>query len=231
MIQVESTRFRTEWMMSTLSEIKWRCVGFVGKFILSVWTASSRVTKIGEDRYRELRSQNKPVVLLIWHGRLLVVPYLFRKRGILALISPSEDGEILARIVEGWGKVLRGSSSHSIVKAWSVMRKELDGGGEVIIVPDGPRGPNRKMKLGALKLSQQSGAYIVPFTFAASKKKTLNSWDRFLIFYPFARVIALFGEPILVNPKLRGDELEKERQRIEKVLLKLDGEAASYLKR
>jgi lysophospholipid acyltransferase (LPLAT)-like uncharacterized protein len=215
--------------MSVFREIKWKFIGFLGKLILGLWTITARKTVIGEDRYKELRSQKKPVVLLIWHSRLLVVPYLFKNRGIMALISPSEDGEILARIVEGWGKVLRGSSSHSIVKAWGVMRKELDGGGEVIIVPDGPRGPNRKLKLGALKLSQQSGAYIVPFTFAASRKKTLNSWDEFLIFYPFTRVVALFGDPILVNPKLRGDDLERERQRIEQILLKLDDEAAGYL--
>lgn len=215
--------------MSVFREIKWRFIGFLGKLILGLWTITARKTVIGEDRYKELRSQKKPVVLLIWHSRLLVVPYLFKNRGIMALISPSEDGEILARIVEGWGKVLRGSSSHSIVKAWSVMRKELDGGGEVIIVPDGPRGPNRKMKLGALKLSQQSGAYIVPFTFAAARKKTLNSWDKFMIFYPFTRVVALFGEPILVDPKLRGDDLERERQRIEQILLELDDEAATYL--
>jgi lysophospholipid acyltransferase (LPLAT)-like uncharacterized protein len=216
-------------MMSVLKEFRWKFIGFLGKLILGFWTITARKTVIGEDRYKELRSQKKPVVLLIWHSRLLVVPYLFRKRGILALISPSEDGEILARIVEGWGKVLRGSSSHSIVKAWGVMRKELDEGGEVIIVPDGPRGPNRKMKLGALKLSQQSGAYIVPFTFAAKRKKTLNSWDRFLIFCPFTRIVALFGEPLLVDPKLRGDDLERERQRIEQILLKLDDEAATYL--
>ena len=215
--------------MSVFREIKWRFTGFVGKVILSLWTITARLTVIGEDRYKELRSQKKPVVLLIWHSRLLVVPYLFRKRGILALISPSEDGEILARIVEGWGKVLRGSSSHSIVKAWGVMRKELDEGGEVIIVPDGPRGPNRKVKLGALKLSQQSGAYLVPFTFAARRKKTLNSWDRFMIVYPFTKVVALFGEPMLVDSNLRGDDLERERKRIEQVLLKLDDKAASYL--
>jgi len=215
--------------MSVFNEIKWKFIGFLGKLILGVWTKSARLKIIGEGPYRELRDQNNPVVLLIWHGRLLVVPYFFRKRGILALISPSEDGEILARIVEGWGKVLRGSSSHSIVKAWSVMRKELDEGGEIIIVPDGPKGPNRKMKLGALKLSQQSGAYLVPFTFAAARGKTLSSWDNFLIFFPFTRVAALFGRPIVVDPKLRGDDLEKERQRIEQILLQLDDEAANYL--
>jgi lysophospholipid acyltransferase (LPLAT)-like uncharacterized protein len=219
-------------MMSVFKEIKRRFIGFLGKLILIVWTKSARLNVIGEESYLELRKQNKPVVLLIWHGRLLVGPYFlwkYRKRGIMVLISPSEDGEILARILSGWGKVLRGSSSHSIVKVWGAIKKELDQGGEVVIVPDGPRGPNRKMKLGALKLSQQSGAYIVPFTFAAARKKTLKSWDEFLVFYPFSKVVALFGEPFLVDPRLREDELERERLRIEQLLSKLDDKAATYL--
>ena len=215
--------------MSVLRKLKWRFVGLFGKLILSLWTKSARMTVIGEEHYWELRNQKKPIVLLVWHGRLLVGPYHARKRGILVLISPSQDGEIIANIVSGWFKVLRGSSSHSIVKAWGAMRKELDEGGQVIIVPDGPRGPNRKMKLGAIKLSQQSGAYLVPFTFAASRKKTLKSWDNFLVFYPFSKVVAIYGEPIIVDPNLRGDDLERERQRVEQILLKLDDEAASYL--
>jgi hypothetical protein len=32
-----------------------------------------------------------------------------------------------------------------------------------------------------------------------------------------------------VDPKLRGDDLEIERQRIEQILLQLDDEAANYL--
>ena len=50
-----------------------------------------------------------------------------------------------------------------------------------------------------------------------------------MIFYPSTKVVALFGEPILVDPKLRGDDLERERQRIEQILLKLDDEAATCL--
>jgi len=65
------------------------------------------------------------------------------------------------------------------------MISELKQGGEVIIVPDGPRGPNREMKLGGLKLAQETGAYLVPFTFSTSRKKFLGSWDSFLLFYPF----------------------------------------------
>ena len=108
------------------------------------------------------------------------------------------------------------------------MKNELKKGGEVIIVPDGPRGPDREMKLGGIKLAQETGAVLVPFTFSTSRKKFLKSWDKFLIFYPFTKVVAVYGPPINVDPTLKDDVLEKERQKIERVLIELDEKADRF---
>jgi lysophospholipid acyltransferase (LPLAT)-like uncharacterized protein len=187
------------------------------------------MTVLGESRYEELRHHKRPVIILIWHGRIFLAPYFFRKREIMPLISPSEDGEIVAQIVSRWGyKVLRGSSSHSIVRAWGEMKKELESGGQVILVPDGPKGPNRKMKPGALKLARDTGASLVSFTFSSSKRTSLKTWDHFLIPKPFSRVVVLFGEPISVEPNLTEEDLEKERQRLEHLLVRSDSEADQY---
>lgn len=169
------------------------------------------------------------MIFLVWHGRIFLVPYFFRRREIVPLVSPSEDGEIAARIMDKWGYlIIRGSSSHAIIKAWNQMKRELQKGGEVIIVPDGPRGPNRKIKLGGLKLAQESGAYLVPFTFSTSRKKILRSWDNFLMFYPFSKVVAIYGRPFLLDPTLKEDELERERQKIESLMIQLDERADRY---
>jgi len=65
-----------------------------------------------------------PRCLLIWHGKIFVVPYFFRKRGILALVSPSKDGEFVAKLMDGWGyKLIRGSGSHPMKTAWIEMIK------------------------------------------------------------------------------------------------------------
>lgn len=206
--------------------------GTFGKAVLWLWAKSTRMTVLGKDEYQKLRREGKPVILLVWHGRIFIVPYFFRRRGIMPLVSPSADGEIAARIMSRWGyKILRGSSSHAIFKVWSAMKKELESGGELIIVPDGPRGPNRKMKLGGLKLAQETGAHLVPFTFSTSRKKILRSWDKFLIFRPFSRVVAVYGEPIAINSTLSEGKLELERQKIEKILVEMDLEADSYFDR
>jgi len=215
--------------MSILKNIRWKIIGTFGRAILWLWAKSTRMTVLGEEDYLKLRSEQKPVVLLVWHSRILIVPFFFRRRGIMPLISPSKDGEIAASIMSGWGyKILRGSGSHPIIKIWNEMKKELKRGGELLIVPDGPRGPNRKMKAGGIKLAHETGAYLVPFSFSTSKKKYLNSWDNFLMFYPFSKGIAIYGKPIRLDSNMEIDELEKERQRIEHLLVELDNKADHY---
>jgi lysophospholipid acyltransferase (LPLAT)-like uncharacterized protein len=215
--------------MSFWERLRWRFVGTFGKAIIWLWFKSTRMKILGDSDYWALRKARKPVIFLIWHGKIFIVPYFFRKRGIMPLISPSKDGEIPARIMDGWGyKILRGSGSHVVKEAWLEMKKELQSGGEVIIVPDGPRGPDRKLKLGCIKLAAETGAALVPFSFSASRKKVLKSWDRFLIFYPFSNVVAVYGRPAEICPGLTDGELEAERQRIESLMVKFDRDLDGY---
>jgi len=209
--------------------IKWAFLGAFGRAVLWLWIMSTRRIVVGSEDYRELRRDGKPVVLLIWHGRIFMVPFFFRNRGITPLISPSRDGEIVARIMAGWGyRILRGSGSHSIVAAWKEMVRELRRGGEVIIVPDGPRGPDRKLKLGGLKLALETGARLVPFSFSTSRKKVLHSWDHFLLFPPFSKVVVMFGRPITLDPGLNPADLAEAGKRIEKEMIALDAKADHY---
>jgi len=215
--------------MSFFRKLRWNLIGILGKLALWIWAKSTKMKIIGQERYKELRDKGKAVIFLVWHGRIFIVPYFFRKRGIMPLISPSKDGEFPAQIMSRWGyRNIRGSSSHAVIKVWNRMKNELKKGGEVIIVPDGPRGPDREMKLGGIKLAQETGAVLVPFTFSTSRKKFLKSWDKFLIFYPFTKVVAVYGPPMNVDPALKDDDLEKERQKIERVLIELDEKADRF---
>jgi lysophospholipid acyltransferase (LPLAT)-like uncharacterized protein len=215
--------------MSVLRKIRHNLTGILGKWILWLWAKSARTTVIGEEKYKELRTRKKPVIILIWHGRIFFAPYFFRRRGIMPLVSPSEDGEIIAQIIARWGyKALRGSSSHSIIRAWNEMKRELEKGGELIIVPDGPRGPGREMKPGAVKLAKETGAILVPFTFSSSKRKILKSWDGFLIPRPFGKFVAIYGNPLSVSPDLNDQEMRKKLREVESYMIELDREADAF---
>jgi hypothetical protein len=215
--------------MTRWQNFRWSAAGVLGRRLLAVWTRSCRSRVVGAEEYEKARSGGKPIIFLIWHGRLLIVPVFFRHRGITAFISPSRDGEYLARIGTRWGyRTIRGSSSHSVVRAWAEMKQVLKSGGELIIVPDGPRGPARKLKSGALKLARDTGAWLVPFSFSASKKRFLKSWDRFLLFSPFSRLVAIYGSPIVVPPAADEAALEKLGEDAERRLIALDAEADAY---
>jgi hypothetical protein len=208
--------------MTAWEEIRWKSVGVLGRFVLRICAQTSRIKVTGEEGYRKAKDEGRPIILLIWHGRLMLVPYFFRKRRIMGLVSPSKDGEIIAQIAIGWGfRIIRGSSSHSIVRAWVEMKKELLRGGELIIIPDGPRGPDRVLKAGCLKLAQETGAVLVPFSYSASRKRFLKSWDRLLLFYPFSSILAVYGQPMTVKPGLDEQAFELERQCVEKALTNL----------
>ncbi len=208
--------------------LRWTLTGILGKALLWLWGTSSRFEVHGGAAYAKLRGERRPVIILIWHGKILHAPYFFRRRGIVPLVSPSADGEIIAQIVERWGyKTLRGSASHVIAKAWQEMLRELRAGGELIIVTDGPRGPDRVLKPGCIRLAQETDAVLVPFTFAAARERRLKSWDRFMLARPFSRVAAVYGSPLSVSADARGEALEAERRRVEEAMLRLEAEAES----
>lgn len=215
--------------MSLAQKIRWFMIGTLGRWILFLLAKTTRRIVQGEKTYLELRQQGQPVIVIIWHGRILYSAYFFRNQGGMPLISPSRDGELATQILDKWGyKILRGSSSHSVVGPWKEMKMEMERGGEIYMIPDGPKGPNRKLKMGSLKLAQETGAPLVPFTFSSSRKKFLRSWDRFLVFYPFSKVLTLFGEPIHIDPELWGDDLETARKRVEQTLIDLDDAADRF---
>jgi len=150
------------------------------------------------------------------HSNPLVSGWISRQDNFMVV------GQIHQNDYTGKGRVRsveKGGKAHHFSRlAWA----------HLIIVPDGPRGPNRKMKLGGLKLGQEASAYLVPFTFSTSRKKILSSWDNFLIFYPFSKVVAIYGKPFLVNPSLKEGKLENERQKIENFMRQLDERADRY---
>ncbi len=113
-------------------------------------------------------------------------------------------------------------------RAWLEMKNKLREGAELIIIPDGPRGPDRVFKPGGLKLAQETGAILQPFSFSASRKRFLKSWDRFLFFYPFSRIVAVYGKPIKADPAMDEEWFERARLEVEKALTALDAAADSH---
>ena len=140
-----------------------------------------------------------PTVFCFWHESLLAAAWRFRGMGIAILISRSFDGELIARIVERLGfAAVRGSSSQGGAAGLRGMVGAFAAGRICAFTADGPKGPRRVAKAGAVQLAELTGApWVGCFHPAAERCWRLRSWDRFAIPKPFSKV--RFGWPAHVG--------------------------------
>ncbi len=162
----------------------------------------------------------------LWHNRLLIFPLVLRRffpqRHGAALISASRDGDLLADGVQRFGyDVIRGSSSRLGASAILQLTQVLASGRDVVITPDGPRGPAYELGPGIIFLAQKSGAAVLPMNLEYSHCWRLGSWDRFIVPRPFAKVRVLINRPHRVRPTLTPEEFESERRAVEDAMMEL----------
>jgi lysophospholipid acyltransferase (LPLAT)-like uncharacterized protein len=181
--------------------------------------ARSLVIRREETPVAPLWRAGTPAIYATWHGRILLLPYLYGWRRACVLASPSRDGEIVARFVARFGlEPVRGSSSRGGAEALRLLLRALDRRRDVVVVPDGPRGPREMAKLGVVVLARLSGAPIVPIAIGVSAEWRLRSWDEFRIPKPFARCVLRFGDPIRIAADADRSAQEAARKEVEAVL-------------
>ncbi len=163
---------------------------------------------------------------VLWHNRLLLLPSVlqrfFPERRGAALISASRDGALLADLVQRFGyDTVRGSSSRKGATAMLQLAEVITSGRDVVMTPDGPRGPVYELGAGIILLAQKSGALIVPINMEYSSCWRLKSWDRFILPRPFSKVRVIIGRPHRVAQTSTDAEFERERVRLQETLMQL----------
>jgi lysophospholipid acyltransferase (LPLAT)-like uncharacterized protein len=197
----------------------------IGFRILQLWARTLRYEM--EDRAGIV---GKPIgenyIGALWHNRLLIFPFVLRRffsnRHGAALISASRDGELLADAIKRFGyDVVRGSSSRLGASAILQLADILASGHDVVITPDGPRGPAYELGPGIIFLAQKSGAAVLPITIEYSSCWRINSWDRFIVPRPFAKARVIIGHPHQVRPTSTDKEFEGERLSLQDAMMAL----------
>jgi lysophospholipid acyltransferase (LPLAT)-like uncharacterized protein len=197
----------------------------LGFWLLQIWARTLRYEV--DDRAGVV---GKPVtenyIAALWHNRLLLISFALKKflpqRPGAGLISASRDGDLIADLTQRFGfEVVRGSSSRLGASALRDLENVLASGRDVLITPDGPRGPAYRLGPGIVFLAQKTGAAVVPINLEFSNCWRVNSWDGFILPRPFAKVRVILGPPHRVTATTTPEEFEAERLSLQKATMAL----------
>ncbi len=170
-----------------------------------IWLTTSKkfhfITPIGEEQH----------ICVCWHGELFMSPqayrYIHKKHKASAIISQHFDGSLIADTLSLLSiRPLRGSSKKGAKKVLLEAFRAVKNGEEVLVTPDGPRGPRHSMSDGAIGLAVKSKLPIFIMNFKCSSYWQLKSWDGFVIPKPFSKI-----DFYIQSISLEGMELEEAR--------------------
>ena len=159
-------------------------------------------------------------ILTLWHGHIFYLFYHLRRRpDFHLLISPSVDGDLLARLARLMGySVIRGSTFKRAVSSTRSLIKVLRRGERIIIIADGSRGPRLKVQSGCIQIAGITDSPLIPMTYGATRKIELNTWDRFVLPLPFTHCTINFGNRISVPHRADGKIIQEKQKELEQSL-------------
>lgn len=155
--------------------------------------------------YRGKKLDEKPYVILFWHGKLALMPFAFRyfkfkNKKVYVMISHHRDGEKIAKIIEFYGlKKVRGSTYKGATNALRAAFKVLDEKDDIVITPDGPRGPYHSISDGSVLLAKKKNVKIRLLNYEASRFWEFKSWDKMILPKPFSRIVYSLSEPLDIS--------------------------------
>lgn len=155
--------------------------------------------------YSDTKLTNKTCFLMFWHDRLAMMPFVKRhwwpkNRQTNVIISDHKDGEIITRVIKRFGiGAIRGSTSKGGARVLAQSFKDIDNGIDILITPDGPRGPRHSISDGSVIIPQKKNIPIQILNYEASKFWQFKSWDKMILPKPFSKIEYFLSEPFYIT--------------------------------
>jgi lysophospholipid acyltransferase (LPLAT)-like uncharacterized protein len=170
----------------------------IAAFFIRLAFRTTKWTVIGEHFPEEYHKTGRPFIVCLWHDRLMLAPRVWKwKKPLHVLASDHGDGRFIAKVVENFSMpAVYGSTGKGFTAAKKLIQL-LRKGEYVAIIPDGPRGPRHKLYPGVIAIAKLAKADILTYSFCVKRYRRLNSWDRFIIVWPFNRGVMVWNKPVL----------------------------------
>lgn len=189
-------------------------------------------TYVNSEKIFQYNKEGKQMMVCFWHDHMVLSPYCYRGKKVYIMASQHKDGHLVGLAMKYFSHLdyVLGSTTRGWLGGVKDMLRVAKNNNDLALTPDGPKGPRHEAKLGAIGIAKLTGLPIFPAAFVAKRKKFFNSWDKFMLPYPFNKAVYIYGEPISVGRKATEDEMEEARLKLEQSLNKLTAEAEDYFK-
>ena len=194
-----------------MKQIKINIISFIGKRLFQILFYLNKIVITGEEHLLNLINSDKPIMVCVWHGRLLFPSWYIRLKttNLYAIAGRHADAEIMAKILKKWGyELIRGSTRKGGKAVVQKMAEVFKNSGIVAVTNDGPKGPARIAKAGSTGLALKYNVQIITITGSATKYWQMKSWDRFMLPKPFGRIQLIISPPLDNTEKLKSAEEE-----------------------
>lgn len=173
---------------------------------------------------------DQPFIYSVWHDSAVIAAFGGRHIRTVALTSRHRDGAFVTNVLRFVGvTVVRGSTGKHGASALRTIIKEAHGS-DIVITPDGPRGPRRQMSPGAIYLASRTGRAIVPTSFHCSNAWHIpGSWTELRIPKPFSRVRLIAGTPIPIPGDVERHQLDHYVRAVQARMDELDDHASNWV--
>lgn len=193
--------------------------------LMRLWRPTLRIKRINYQSFRDPKIQAQRPVVVLWHDEIFPLILAHENEGMVCVVSQSQDGELLAQVLERFGFLTaRGSSSRGGMRALVAAKRLMDQQGiGAIFTADGPRGPRHEVKPGAVFLAARCASPVIPVRVLMHRAKVFHkSWDKFQLPLPFSQCTIIYGDPLYLAANAhQGDNLVPACLRIEQAMKSL----------
>ena len=185
-------------------KIKITLTSFFGQWLFQLLFKLNKIEVKGEENLINLINSGRPIMVCVWHGRLVFPSWYLRLKttNVHAIASRHTDAEIMARILRRWGYgLIRGSTRKGGKAVVKKMADIFKNAGIIAVTNDGPKGPPRIAKAGSTGLALKYNVQIVTITGSATKFWQMKSWDRLMLPKPFGTINLIVSPPLDISEK------------------------------
>ncbi|WP_299356821.1 DUF374 domain-containing protein [uncultured Shimia sp.] len=168
--------------------------------------------RIGFEPMEESLKAGEPVIVVLWHQRLMMSPYLFPTDlgRIFTLTSRARAGRMAGLFQTRFGMetIAMESGKRGVTTSRKILGK-IRQGYSIGIAADGPKGPERVCSTVPLVWARTSGKRVFVVTFSADKVCALPTWDRMWLPQTRSKGVLMCKEWITPVPRKMSENEEE----------------------